>query len=340
MLIIDHLSMHEPPRAAFDAVQANERNVGLGALMVPAARFALPRGRGRIEATECARLTRSSPAMLPIAPPGQSQSDLAITALEALVERVGKTHLSATTHIVFAHATLNQQVVESVAGRLQHMLGIDHVLPLALGQCGTLGLMAALPLAEGLLRDGGQVLFVAADKWLYPFFRVYGDFVAYGDSAAALLVRRALPSESAHLHAGGIRLLGHSLTQGDVIDDPWAMSPHTLEARLMAPLLRAALQALDDADVAVSEIDCFAPAGFSASFRAMLAARMVIPRERLLARDAAHLSSADAIASLALARATMHHTDRRRVLVCDAALAGGAGAFVAELHGTPAAGLH
>jgi 3-oxoacyl-[acyl-carrier-protein] synthase III len=338
MLIIDHLSNHEPPRVAFDAVQATERNLGLGSLTIPSARFALPRERGRIDEMESARLARSNAAMLPIAPPGQSLSDLAIAVLDPLAKCAGERELLATTHIVLAHATLNQQVAESVAGRVQHTLGIDHALPFSVGQCGTLGLMAALPLAEGLLCDGGQMLFIAADKWLYPFFRVYGDFVAYGDGAAALLLRRASPSEPAR--ASGIQVLGHALTQGDVIDDPWAMIPHALEARLIAPTLAAATQALADAGVAASEIDCFAPAGFSASFRATLTARLGIARERLLARDATHLSSADAVASLALARATIRTCDRRLVLVCDATLAGGAGAFVAELHGAPRIALH
>jgi 3-oxoacyl-[acyl-carrier-protein] synthase III len=338
MLTIAHTAVHLPPRVACDAVQATERNLGYGHMIAPTASFALPRGRGRIDAAEAARLARSAPVMLPVAPAGRSLSDLALDAVNALGARADAQAFSETTHIVVAHASLNQQIVESVAGRVQCVLGLEDALPLALGQCGTLGLYAALPLAQGLLRDGGQMLLVAADKWLYPFFRVYGNLVAYGDGAGALLLRHELRHDAA---GRGARVLGSALACGSVIDDPWSVDPRELEQRLLAQAAQAATDALADAGVRAAQIGCFAPGGFGASFRSALGVALGIDSGRLLARgEVAHLSSADTLASLDAAQAALAPGERRLALFCDAALAGMAGALVVELHGAPRAPLH
>ena len=327
MLTIHHVALHEPPGIAFDAVQAAERNLGYAHLVAPGARFALPRGHGRIDAAETARLARADAVLLPIAPARCSLSDLALAAAHALTAAAGAAVVAQSTHVIMAQASLNEQIVESVAGRVQQALGLGAVLPFGLGQCGTLGFFAALALAPGLLRDGGQILLVAADKWLYPFFRVHGDFVAYGDGAGALLLR-------AGAGEGGSRVLGHALSHGDAITDPWAMAPDELEVRLLPQVVVAARAALADAGAQPSDLHFIAPAGFRAGFRAAVAAALGVDATRLMARhDAAHRSSADTLAALRHAEAALVPGERRLALFCDAALAGMAGAAVVELHG-------
>ncbi|PMS38412.1 3-oxoacyl-[acyl-carrier-protein] synthase III [Trinickia symbiotica] len=334
MLTIEQIAVHHLPREAFAGVQANERNTGYAHMIAPGAKFVLPRGRGRIDADEAARLARTCKVALPIAPAGQSLSDLASAAVGELEHCVDCQVLRETTHIVVAQSTLNERIVESVAGRVQCELGLKVVLPLALGQCGTLGLYAAMPLADGLLAGGGQILFVAADKWLYPFFRTYGDLVSYGDAAGALLMRRD--------HArGGTCVLGSALVYGDAIDAPWDLDPRELERKLVALAVEVSADALQQADLRVSQLDCFAPAGFGARFRAAIADELGIDAQRVFARDdGVHLSSADTLSTLHRIQTMLAPGESRVTLLCDAAIAGMAGALVVELKGRAPVPLH
>ncbi|RIV59474.1 3-oxoacyl-ACP synthase, partial [Burkholderia pseudomallei] len=94
---------------------------------------------------------------------------------------------------------------------------------------------------------------------------------------------------------------------------------------------------LADAGVGAARIDCFAPGGFSASFRTTLARALAIPPSRLQVRDGVeHLSTADTPRALAQAQASLAPGERRLALFCDTALAGGAGALVAQLRGAHA----
>ena len=329
MLTLSHLFVHTPPTAAFDAVQAQERNIGYGYLATPTAGFAKPRGRGCITFDETRRLARTTPARLPIAAEGVRLSDLAAHAVDGLARLAGPQAVGRTTEIVVAQATLNEQIVESVAGRVQHLLGLRSAMPMGLAQCGTLGLYAALALAEGLLGGDDQMAFVAADKWLYPFFRVHGDTVAYGDASASLLIRRSAP-------ATGIRVLGHVLVMGEALDDPWTLAPDALARRLDDPAREAATQALALAGLPASRLDRFVPACFAPAFARRLCAALDVDPARVPAPGReAHLSSSETIFALAEAQAALAPGERALALFCDVALAGMSGALVAELTGPP-----
>ncbi|AOK48196.1 3-oxoacyl-ACP synthase [Burkholderia sp. MSMB617WGS] len=352
MLTIHHTAIRQPSRQTVDAAQAAGRYRYDGRLTPSAIRFAMPYERLDYDADAFAHLSRSTPASLPVETDGLTLSDLALAAVRDVVDAAGPSARESISHIVVAQASLNEQAGESVAGRMQHALELKHVVPFALGQCGTLGFYTALPLASGLLRHGGRMLFVAADKWVYPFLRAYGDFVAYGDGAAALLLsdtdaddgggsaERDGESDGGEGSGsnGGARVLGHALAHGDAIADPWARRPAELERALIAPTVDAARAALGDAGVDAAQIDCFAPSGFGASFRTTLAHALAIPPSRLQTRDGAeHLSTADTPRALARAQASLAPGERRLALFCDTALAGGAGALVAELRGAHAA---
>ncbi|WP_249746052.1 OmpA family protein [Burkholderia sp. LAS2] len=132
--------------------------------------------------------------------------------------------------MIVASCALNEGIGDSVVGRMQYELGLQRVTPFALGQNGTLGWYSALMLLDGLLRDeGDQALVILSDKWLYPFFRQFGDLVGYGDAAAALLVSRAGPSPEPAAW-GGVRSV--ALEFGPSIADPWADAPATLRDTL------------------------------------------------------------------------------------------------------------
>ncbi|ALJ72501.1 3-oxoacyl-(acyl carrier protein) synthase III [Burkholderia pseudomallei] len=335
MLTIHHTAIRQPSRQSVDAAQASGRYRYDGRLAPHAIRFAMPYERLDYDTHTFAHLARPAPASLPVETRGRTLSDLALEAVRDVVGAAGPGACASISQIVVAQASLNEHAGESVAGRMQHALGLKHIVPFALGQCGTLGLHTALPLAHGLLRDGGRMLFVAADKWVYPFLRTYGEFVAYGDGAAAILLGHA--ETDAEADAAQARVLGHALAHGEPIADPWARQPAELERALVAPTVEAARAALADAGVGAARIDCFAPGGFSASFRTTLARALAIPPSRLQVRDGVeHLSTADTPRALAQAQASLAPGERRLALFCDTALAGGAGALVAQLRGAHA----
>jgi 3-oxoacyl-[acyl-carrier-protein] synthase III len=335
MLTIRYTAIEQPPRQSFVGVQATG---GYGFRREPAPqsfRFALPCERLHYDDDTFAHLARRAPLALSVAADGQTLSDLAVAAVEAVVGQAGPQARVNIAQLIVAQATLNQLAGESVAGRMQHVLALKHIVPFALGQCGTLGLYAALPLAQGLLNTGETMLFVAADKLLHPFVRVYGDFVAYEDGAAAALLHQGEDEQAA-----GARVLGYSLKHGEAISSPWSRHPAELERQLAALAIEAARNAMHEAGVVAGQIECFAPGSFSASYRSRLAQALGIPAERMLAgEDAAHLASADTLRSLARAQAQVQTRlapgERQFALFCDAALAGCAGALVVELRAVP-----
>ncbi|POZ62800.1 hypothetical protein [Chromobacterium alticapitis] len=324
MLSIRALAAAEPERADFHGVQAAERNFGYGHLLFPSAVHALPRGKGKLDEEETLRLMPGSPAALPVAEARLSHADLALQAVDALRRQVAAEDLAAVTHIVVANASLNQRINESLSGRVQHALGLDDALPFAVGQSGTAGVYNALTLIEALCAQGGRVLLVAADKWLYPFFRAWGDLVAYGDGAAAMLLDRR--------GEGGIgRILSHAVLYGEAIANPWAHTPAALADRLLPQAAQAAAAALDKARIRPSDVDWLLPAGFGADFAGRVADELGIAPARRMARAGGHLSNADPLQALLELRAALRPGEQATALLWDSALCGLSGAMVAQI---------
>ncbi|MEO2215661.1 hypothetical protein ABGV49_01105 [Chromobacterium vaccinii] len=323
MLRIRAIASAVPERTDFHGAQAAERNFGYGHLLFPSAASALPRGKGRLDEAESLRLMPGSPASLPVAEAKLSHADLALQAVAALREQIAAEELAAVSHIVVASASLNQRINESVAGRVQHALGLDDALPFAVGQSGTAGAYNALPLVDALVRLGGRVLLVATDKWLYPFFRAWGDLVAYGDGAAAMLLDGG--------EGGWGEIESHAVHYGEAIANPWALAPDRLAGQLLPLALAAARAALDKARIRPSDIDCMLPAGFGPAFASRVADELGIAPERRMARAGSHLSNADPLLALMELRASLRPGQQATALLWDAALCGVAGAVVARV---------
>jgi 3-oxoacyl-[acyl-carrier-protein] synthase III len=134
-------------------------------------------------------------------------------------------------------------------------------LPFAIGQAGTAGVFNALSMIEALVSLGGKVLLVASDKWLYPFFRAWGDLVVYGDGAAAIL----LDGDSEPAPGWG-SIRASAMHYGTAIDNPWGLTPAALAERLHPLAVSAAQTAIERAGLQASDIDWVLPAGFSDSF--------------------------------------------------------------------------
>ncbi|KVE25772.1 hypothetical protein WS67_17920 [Burkholderia singularis] len=320
-----------PPAVAFNAIQAQERHHGYRHLLLPQARFARPRGHGALTPDEAARLAPGGRPTLRIAPPGRSLADLAADAALDLRDQLGSGQLARTTHVLVASCALNETIGDSVVGRMQYELGLQRVMPLALGQNGTLGWYSALTLLDGMLGPDDQALVIVSDKWLYPFFRQFGDLVGYGDAAAAMLVNRAghAPDGAAW---GGLR--GVALAFGESIAEPWAAEPGALRDTLAPIAARAIQHALDAAALRADQIDWCVPPGFDPEFTACVANAASLPLGCRMQHDlAGHLSSADSAAALIRLASALDEGERRTVLVWDAALHGAAAAAVCDVTG-------
>jgi 3-oxoacyl-[acyl-carrier-protein] synthase III len=329
-----------PPVQTFNAIQADERHSGYRHLLLPQARFARPRGEGKLSAEEAVRLAPTGLASLPIAPPGQSLSDLAIDAALDLRDQMGSERLARTTHVVLASSSLNEKIGDSVVGRVQYELGLNHSTPFALGQNGTLGWYSALLLLDGMLGANDQALVVLSDKWLYPFFRQFGDLVGFGDAAAALLVSRAPDADDVDSACWGT-VSSVVMEFGDAIRDPWGASPEAMRDALAPLAARTVRRALDAASHAPERIDWCVPSGFDASFASRVADCAAIPvSARVQHETTGHWSSADSAASVIRLAASLEADETRVALVWDAAMHGAAAAAVLELRGGFAAVGH
>jgi 3-oxoacyl-[acyl-carrier-protein] synthase III len=327
MLRIRAIASHVPDTTPFQAVQAREKNIGYGHLLYKSAVFSMPRGKGRIDAEEALRLLPTASIELPVAPPVQSGADLALEAVALLREHIPADTLAQVSHIVVTNAALNQRINESVAGRIQHALGLPKALPFAIGQAGTAGVFNALSMIEALVSLGGKVLLVASDKWLYPFFRAWGDLVVYGDSAAAILL-----DGDGEAGPGWGSIRASAMHYGAAIDNPWGLTPAALAERLHPLAVSAAQTAIERAGLNASDIDWVLPAGFSDSFTLGVSRELGIAQDRHFEFGARpHHSSAAPLLSLMRLRASLPPGKTATVLLWDAALCGTAGAIVAEI---------
>ncbi|HCN66384.1 MAG TPA: hypothetical protein DIT33_23685 [Pseudomonas sp.] len=327
MLRIRAIASHVPDTTPFQAVQAREKNIGYGHLLYKSAVFSMPRGKGRIDAEETLRLLPTASIELPVAPPVQSGADLALEAVALLREQIPAETLAQVSHIVVTNAALNQRINESVAGRIQHALGLPKALPFAIGQAGTAGVFNALSMIEALVSLGGKVLLVASDKWLYPFFRAWGDLVVYGDSAAAILL-----DGDGEAGPGWGSIRASAVHYGAAIDNPWGLTPAALAERLHPLAVSAAQTAIERAGLNASDIDWVLPAGFSDSFTLGVSRELGIAQDRHFEFGARpHHSSAAPLLSLVRLRASLPPGKTATVLLWDAALCGTAGAIVAEI---------
>ena len=287
----------------------------------------MPRGKGRIDAEETLRLLPTASIELPVAPPVQSGADLALEAVALLREQIPADTLAQVTHIVVTNAALNQRINESVAGRIQHALGLPKALPFAIGQAGTAGVFNALSMIEALVSLGGKVLLVASDKWLYPFFRAWGDLVVYGDGAAAILL-----DGDGEAGPGWGSIRASAMHYGAAINNPWGLTPAALAERLHPLAVSAAQTAIERAGLNASDIDWVLPAGFSDSFTLGVSRELGIAQDRHFEFGARpHHSSAAPLLSLMRLRASLPPGKTATVLLWDAALCGTAGAIVAEI---------
>jgi len=180
-----------PPLQPFAGARATEKANGYAFILSEGAVDAFPYSARRLNESQLA-LHHCDETQIPIAAPGTSSGDLALQAARELLDKypeIAREHIGLIIHV---HSTLDETISGSVAGRIQHELGLRNALPFGVSQQHVCGFFAACDLAMAFFSSGelhGLALIVCSDKWLSPLFRAHGPKIAFGDAGAAALLR-------------------------------------------------------------------------------------------------------------------------------------------------------
>lgn len=190
-------------RSWFQGLRAQQRTPNSLYLTEPGSDYNLPFGRwGDPPYPQIEAMHAAAPVLLHMAEPGVSASDLALIAARSLLAEVEKAGLDRHGQggkgpridiLIYCHSSANEDIADSIGGRLQYELGLTTPLVFCLSQNLCSALMA-LRLATALLEEEPaleRAMIVASEKWIYPFVRSFGHAAIFEDGAAAVLVERA-----------------------------------------------------------------------------------------------------------------------------------------------------
>ncbi len=288
-------------RTWFHGLRAQQRTASSLYLTEPGGEFNLPFGRwGDPPLPHIEEMHTMAPALLHMAEPGLTASDLALGAARALLasmQAAGERSVQAGIGvIIYCHASANEDVADAIGGRLQYELGLATPLVFCISQnlCSAL---LALRLASALLQEEpelGRALIVGAEKWIHPFVRSFGRAALFEDGAAAVMVE---PAGRPGWQLGGVHL----------VNAPNAPSPFDSTApavmALMGEQAPRAIRGLMDAEglspdeIAFVVLPCLDPALCVHILREAGLANVKTTRDT--ARRG-HLAAAEALANLHL----------------------------------------
>ncbi len=182
----------------FHGLRAHQRTASSLYLTEPGGDFNLPFGRwGDPPLPPIEEMHTAAPALLHIAEPGLTASDLALGAARLLLASLPAAEVRSLQAgigvIIYCHASANEDVADAIGGRLQYELGLATPLVFCISQnlCSAL---LAVRLATALLQEDPaleRALIVSAEKWIHPFVRSFGRAALFEDGAAAILVEPA-----------------------------------------------------------------------------------------------------------------------------------------------------
>lgn len=187
-----------PSRTWFHGLRAQQRTASSLYLTEPGGDFNLPFGRwGDPPLPHIEEMHTAAPALLHMAEPGLTASDLALGAARALLATLqaagGRQAQPGIGVIIYCHASANEDVADAIGGRLQYELGLATPLVFCISQnlCSAL---LAVRLASALLQEEPaleRALIVGAEKWIHPFVRSFGRAALFEDGAAAVMIEPA-----------------------------------------------------------------------------------------------------------------------------------------------------
>lgn len=152
----------------------------------------LPFGKRQPTAGDLRLLSDGAPRSVHVAPGEITEAELALAAARRLLDQMPPAERKKIGALIYCHNTIGMRIGgDSTAAYLHYELGLDHALPFSIGQSHCCNLFVALELANDLINGPEamtRVMIVAADKWLFPLVRRYGDLVAFADGAGAMLL--------------------------------------------------------------------------------------------------------------------------------------------------------
>ena len=177
-----------------EAARASERCEGYWYLTHPSTDFCLPFASRNVPKEWMQPYAPEAGSTARLADAGVRAGDMAVEVAKRLQSRLALEAWKRIDVVLYCYTTTDAAVFSSIPGRLQHELDLKTAFPLALTQADGCGFFTALRCAQAFIAGATRarsVLIVTADKWLFPFVRVFGPHCMYGDAAAAIVVESA-----------------------------------------------------------------------------------------------------------------------------------------------------
>ncbi|MDC6167153.1 3-oxoacyl-[acyl-carrier-protein] synthase III C-terminal domain-containing protein [Paucibacter sp. XJ19-41] len=228
-----------------------------------------------------------------------SASDMAARALQSLLDAcLASGETPKPDFLLYAHVQPEQNSNLNPAFRLQHLLGDEEALPLAISQNDVVSTFRALELALRLVQAGEaqELVLVAADKCMLPAPRRLGDITLLGDAAGAAWLRRAGPGSSLTLHDVLVQHVDHEpLSQLD----PAQLA--SLEAQYVEAAVESIKALLSRNGMSGTDLGAVVPQRLQRRMMQAVHEGLGIPATRICEHDLAslgNLASADLLVSL------------------------------------------
>jgi 3-oxoacyl-[acyl-carrier-protein] synthase-3 len=231
---------------------------------------------------------------------GETASDMAVKVVKRMLSREPAIS-NEIRLLIHYYSTLNEQLMSSTPGRLQHEADLKGSFGFSVGQKNSNSSLMALKIAaDMLIAEPGlkAALLAGSDKLAPPYERVFGKATIMGDSASALVVRR-----------GGQR---RRLLAYNAVDFPEWWNPYEYDgnrvrwlerfvAEESAVLLNETLKAMG---LSWQDIALVLPPNMSMSFVQLLGSKAEIPVDKIYTRNISrygYLMASDLVVNLASA---------------------------------------
>ncbi len=196
-----------------------------------------------------------------------TQADMACQALQNLFDdELAAEQKDACRLTIYSTSSIDENFFQSTIGRLASEFGLSRHAHFALGQMQSASTIAAIDLADAMLRDEQtSAAFVASEKWMLPYPRTFPFPTLLGDAAGAIFVRRC---DDCGLRVLGTIVIGHDpfLTPGH----DWADG----RERAINSVVEAADKLCRRLSMRIDELDGAVPAGIGRDFDDVVAARL------------------------------------------------------------------
>ena len=219
--------------------------------------------------------------------------DAALIAAETLLERQAEPCLP--LGLIYCHADIDEGNEWLPATMIAKRLQLIDPLCFSVSEVSHCAVFYALKLIAGqmaMYEELASTLIVTGDKWIYPFFRGFGEFGMVGDGAGALLLNRS--------DGEGVNLIHVCVAPAEPSLSPFSGSAPCLDHDVVAKRIIEFLHsALAEADLAPRNVDLLlSPAAPALVVRDVSAAFDAKSYSDRIGRRVGHLSTTDPLQML------------------------------------------